>query len=42
MGSSLAFQYIYPEQYFRIGLGRKNFAESLAKFEEYLMEKQYV
>ncbi len=34
--------YLYPGQYFRIGLGRKNFAESLAKFEEYLIEKQYV
>ena len=28
--------YSYPGQYFRMGLGRKNFAESLAKFEEYL------
>ena len=34
--------YLYPGQYFRIGLGRKNFAESLAKFEEYLIEQQYV
>lgn len=34
--------YSYEGQYFRIGFGRKNFGESLAKFEEYLTEKQYV
>ena len=32
--------YSSPDQYFRMGLGRKNFAESLAKFEEYLIEQQ--
>lgn len=34
--------YSYQGQYFRMGFGRKNFPESLAKFEEYLVEKQYV
>lgn len=34
--------YYYQGQYFRMGFGRKNFPESLAKFEEYLVEKQYV
>ncbi len=32
----------WNEQYFRIGLGRKNFTEALGKFEEYLIEKKYV
>jgi len=34
--------YSFKGQYFRMGFGRKNFAESLSKFEEYLIEKQYV
>jgi aspartate/methionine/tyrosine aminotransferase len=34
--------YSYEGQYFRMGFGRKNFAEGLEKFEEYLIEKQYV
>ena len=34
--------YLFPGQYFRMGFGRKNFAECLAKFEEYLIEKKYV
>lgn len=34
--------YSLEGQYFRIGFGRKNFVESLEKFEEYLIEKQYV
>lgn len=34
--------YSFQGPYFRMGFGRKNFAESLAKFEEYLIEKQYV
>lgn len=34
--------YSYHGQYFRMGFGRKNFPESLAKFEEYLVEKGYV
>lgn len=32
--------YSFPEQYFRMGFGRKGFAESLAKFDEYLDENQ--
>jgi aspartate/methionine/tyrosine aminotransferase len=31
--------YEYPGPYFRMGYGRKNFAESLHKFEEYLTSK---
>jgi aspartate/methionine/tyrosine aminotransferase len=31
--------YEYPGTYFRMGYGRKNFAEPLHKFEEYLMTK---
>lgn len=34
--------YSYQGQYFRMGFGRKNFPESLAKFEEHLIEKGYV
>jgi len=34
--------FFYEGQYFRMGFGRKNFKENLAKFEEYLIEKQYV
>ncbi len=34
--------YSYEGQYVRMGFGRKSFAKSLAKFEEYLIEKQYV
>ena len=34
--------YSLPGQYFRMGFGRENFSESLEKFEEYLIEKQYV
>ncbi len=34
--------YLYPGQYCRMGFGRKNFAECLAKFEEYLVEKRSV
>lgn len=34
--------YSFSGQYFRMGFGRENFAESLEKFEEYLIEKQYV
>ncbi|WP_421071588.1 aminotransferase class I/II-fold pyridoxal phosphate-dependent enzyme [Pelotomaculum propionicicum] len=34
--------YSFQRQYFRMGFGRKNFAESLAKFEDYLIEKGYV
>lgn len=30
--------YSFPGQYFRMGFGRKSFAESLAKFEEYIIE----
>lgn len=33
--------YKYNRQYFRIGFGRKNFKESLGKFEKYLIEKRY-
>jgi aspartate/methionine/tyrosine aminotransferase len=32
----------YEGQYFRMGFGRRSFPECLAKFEEYLVEKQYV
>ncbi len=32
----------WDKQYFRIGLGRKNFKEALEKFEEYLIEKNYI
>ncbi|KAF2955371.1 aminotransferase class I/II-fold pyridoxal phosphate-dependent enzyme [Marinitoga sp. 38H-ov] len=34
--------YDYPGNYFRIGFGRKNFRESLFKFEEFLIENNYV
>lgn len=34
--------YNFDEQYFRIGFGRKNFKESLMKFEEFLIENKYV
>lgn len=34
--------YSFQGQYFRMGFGRKDFAENLVKFEEYLIEKQYV
>lgn len=34
--------YSFNGQYFRMGFGRKNFAESLEKFEEYLIEKKFV
>jgi len=30
------------EQYFRMGYGRKNMPECLAKFEEFLMEEKFV
>ena len=34
--------YMFPGQYCRMGFGRKNFAECLAKFEEYLIEKSII
>lgn len=34
--------YDYPGNYFRIGFGRKNFRESLSKFEEFLIENNYI
>jgi len=34
--------YGMEEQYFRMGYGRKGVAESLAKFEEFLMEEKFV
>lgn len=34
--------YDYEGQYFRMGFGRDNFEKSLNKFEEYLLEKNYV
>lgn len=34
--------YDMDEQYFRMGYGRKNFSESLAKFEEFLIEEKFV
>ena len=34
--------YEYTEPYFRMGYGRKDFAESLQKFEEYLTEQKYI
>ncbi|MCT4621703.1 MAG: aminotransferase class I/II-fold pyridoxal phosphate-dependent enzyme [Marinisporobacter sp.] len=34
--------YAFSGNYFRMGFGRENFAESLEKFEEYLVEKKYV
>lgn len=34
--------YDMDEQYFRMGYGRKNFPESLAKFEEFLIEEKFV
>jgi len=34
--------YFFKGNYFRMGFGRNNFALSLEKFEEYLIEKGYV
>lgn len=34
--------YDMEDQYFRMGYGRKNVAESLAKFEEFLIEEKFV
>lgn len=33
--------YSFPGQYFRMGFGRRNFADCLAMFESYLIEKEY-
>jgi aspartate/methionine/tyrosine aminotransferase len=33
--------YSFEGQYFRMGFGRDSFAESLRRFEEYLMDKNF-